>query len=78
MPYHPHTNKKSKHPVLSAAVLITTIVGPAITIPQVYQIFAYQNSQGVSVITWTTAIFTSMIWLSYGIIHKEKPISIAS
>ena len=44
------------------------------TIPQVTTIWIDKNAGGVSLITWSTYFVTSIFWLTYGILHKEKPI----
>ena len=79
MPYHPHIkSKKDKYPLITLAVSIIAIVSPIMTLPQVYQIFSTKQAAGVSIASWTAYIITSLVWLSYGFMHKEKPIIINS
>lgn len=54
------------------------IVGPALGIPQVLKIFVEKEASSVSIFTWSGFIVISIIWLTYGILHREKPIIIAN
>ncbi|NCP67432.1 hypothetical protein GW756_02010 [bacterium] len=49
-------------------------VGPVMTLPQLYTIWIEQNAAGVSIVTWSAYIFTAAFWLTYGILHQQKPI----
>ena len=49
-------------------------VGPIMTLPQLYTVWVDQSAAGVSLITWSAYIFTAAFWITYGFIHKEKPI----
>jgi uncharacterized protein with PQ loop repeat len=40
--------------------------------PQVYQIFHDKNASGVSLASWTGFEVLNIMWLIYGIVHKEK------
>jgi len=43
------------------------------TIPQIYDIWITKRPS-VNAITWTSYLLIGMVWLFYGIVHKEKPI----
>jgi uncharacterized protein with PQ loop repeat len=73
MAQFPHLTKK-KVALFDRMVVVTSLVAPIMTIPQVVQIWSTQNAQGVSLYTWGTYFIGSLIWITYGIIHKEKPI----
>jgi uncharacterized protein with PQ loop repeat len=53
------------------------IAGPLFSIPQLYQIWSTQDAVGVSLLSWSAFTIGSMFWLTYGIVHKEKPIIIS-
>lgn len=72
---YPHPNKLKRF--MDKAIFVIGVIGPVMTIPQVNEIWINHNAAGVSILTWTTYIFTSIFWLAYGILHKEKPIIIA-
>jgi uncharacterized protein with PQ loop repeat len=67
---HPEFLKR----MLDRVIYLVGFFGPISTLPQVYTIYAYHNAAGVSVFTWTTLAFFSIIWITYGIVHKEKVI----
>jgi uncharacterized protein with PQ loop repeat len=72
---YPSKNKYIKF--LDKIILAIAVIGPALTIPQIFRIFYYQNATGVSIITWSLYVLFDIPWIVYGVIHKEKPIIIA-
>ena len=54
------------------------LIGPLVTLPQLVEIWSRGADAGVSIITWAGYLALSVFWLSYGIMHKEKPIIIAN
>jgi len=67
-------SKKKWKRYLDTIIYAAGIAGPIITIPQIWQIWHHQNASGVSLTSWTGYLFIAVIWLFYGIVHKEKPI----
>jgi len=57
---------------------LDSVIGPFSAIPQVVEIWLGKNATGVSVTSWLLYIVLAIIWLFYGIVHKEKPIIINS
>ncbi|MEK7573574.1 MAG: SemiSWEET family transporter [Patescibacteria group bacterium] len=76
--HHPvhKTNNSVFHKALNFVIAIVATASPLITLPQLFDIYTKHNASGVSSITWLAYIFTSVIWLYYGFIHKEKVIII--
>ena len=62
--------------IFHGVVMVVAMTSPLITLPQLLSIYVTRNASGVSSITWFAYIFTSTIWLSYGIIHRERVIII--
>ena len=60
--------------IVDRAVYIIGTIAVLMTLPQVLKIWIEQNPTGVSLLTWSTYLFSNSIWISYGILHKEKPI----
>ena len=60
--------------MLDKSIYTVSVIGLAMTIPQITKIWIEQNASGVSLIAWSTYVFTAFVWLMYGIAHKEKPI----
>jgi len=55
-------------------MLIFALIEPLATIPQIYNIWIYKDTSGVSLATWTFYSLTYFIWLLYGIKTTDKPI----
>ncbi len=77
-----HKHKRSRpsqaHPFLDRLVYVAAIVSPLMTIPQLWKIWIEQNASGISLITWSTYLLVSIVWLSYGIAHKERAIILSN
>ena len=76
-PYSFPSRKKLKD-FMDTIIYIVAIFGPFIAIPQVLKIWYLKDASGVSLLTWIGYLFGGFFWLSYGIIHKEKPIIITN
>lgn len=63
---------------MDGAIYAAGVVSPMMTLPQIWQIWEAQSAEGVSLITWSSYLFFSVLWLFYGVIHKEKPIIISN
>lgn len=60
-------------------VTIVAFIGPLTSVPQILEIWVVDKSAaGVSVITWTLFVLMAVIWLLYGIVHKQRPIIISN
>jgi uncharacterized protein with PQ loop repeat len=69
---HPHFLKRW----VDRGVYFVGVVGPIMTLPQLYTVWFEQNTSGVSVTTWASYAFMSSFWLLYGMVHQERPIMI--
>ena len=84
--FHLHLRKRSTAPgepypsadrwkaVLDSTVYVVGILGPVMTLPQLAQIWLKHEARGVSVVSWASYVIFSVIWLVYGIVHRERPI----
>lgn len=54
------------------------IATPIALFPQVFRLFTYQDAAGLSIITWSMLGCINILWIVYGIVHKERPILIAN
>lgn len=70
---HLHKRRKKRQSSVDKLVYLAVIFGPMMTLPQVYSIWI-EKSDGVSVISWVSYLVIAVIWLFYGLKHKEKPI----
>jgi uncharacterized protein with PQ loop repeat len=59
---------------LDKLMYVVGALGLIMTIPQIAEIWVNHNAGGVSVISWISYTIFSVIWLIYGIVHKERVI----
>lgn len=69
---YPHPDKWKRF--MDKAIYVIGVAGPIMTIPQLMKIWVEKDASGVSVISWSSYLVIAVFWLTYGIIHKEKPI----
>jgi len=67
-------HRKAKYKTVDRLTYIAAIVEPAITIPQVIVIFRDKTAAGIAISSLFGAQIFTLVWLWYGIIHKEKVI----
>lgn len=58
-------------------MIVFATVEPIATIPQILQIWGGHNTEGVSLLTWSFYTATSVIWLVYGLLKKDKPLIVS-
>jgi|TARA_B100002003_G_scaffold31051_2_gene26165 uncharacterized protein with PQ loop repeat len=51
---------------------------PLVTLEQIWKIWVEKSASGVGLITWIVFTINAVVWLAYGIVHKEKPLIISS
>ncbi len=84
--YHLHKRKqKEKYPhpnrwkrILDKVIYVVGVIGPLMTLPQLYNIWIDKNAAGVSALSWGAYAVIALVWLAYGITHIEKPIILNS
>ena len=67
---HPSIGKRW----LDRAVVLMGIGTMLATIPQVLEIWANQNAEGVSAITWSYYSLYGVLMRAYGVVHHERVI----
>lgn len=67
---HPHPHKR----LVDSLVYGVGLFAPLLTAQQSYKIHSEQTADGVSLFTFAGFVFVNIIWLWYGLLHKEKPI----
>jgi MtN3 and saliva related transmembrane protein len=67
---HDHDTRR----VIDRLIYVVVIGGPLMNVPQLYKIIIHKNAMGVSAISWMAFAIGSLLWLSYGIVHRDKPI----
>lgn len=69
---YPHPEKFKRG--LDKVIYFYATIMPVFTSTQVFKIYSSGSAQGVSLIAWSAYLFGTLLWLTYGIAHKEKPI----
>lgn len=72
-----HKRKVTVSPV-DKLVYVAAFAEPASAVPQVVAIYAAKTAAGISLFTWSAYLTFSLIWLWYGIVHKQRALIIAS
>lgn len=70
------STKRQAQNSLGRFIIILGIVNVFATLPQIYQIWAHQNSNGVSIIAWAYYVFYTVILFVYASSLKSKPMTI--
>lgn len=59
-------------------VYLIGLFGVIVFLPQLYKIWVGQNVAGLSLTSWAGMTIGSVIWLIYGVIHKQKPLIVVN
>lgn len=59
-------------------MIVAGTVAPLVLLPQVIQIHTLKDAGSFSLVTWVLVLCGNFLWVSYGIIHKEKTIYLAN
>jgi len=54
------------------------VLSVIVLFPQVFKIWSQKNASGLSLFSWVGILLGTIFWLTYGLIHKEKPIIVAN
>ena len=71
-----HSSRNTLKDVIDRAVYLIGIFGVIIYIPQLVKIWLEKSVTGLSLTSWIGIFIGSIIWLLYGIAHKQKPLVI--
>jgi MtN3 and saliva related transmembrane protein len=69
---YPHPNKLKG--LLDRWIYVVGVAGPLMTIPQLYTLWSTRDAGSLSLSTWSAYLVIAIIWIIYGILHKEKPL----
>ena len=54
------------------------IIAPLALLPQVIKLYTSQDPSGLALSTWLILGFLNIIWLVYGHVHREPPITLTN
>lgn len=69
---HPDPVKR----MVDVVIYIVGILAPLMAIPQMLKIWIEKAAEGVSLFSWSALLVSAIIWLLYGLLHREKPLII--
>ena len=62
--------------LLDKTAIMAGIIGPIMTLPQIWQIYHFQNAVGVSALSWGAFAILDIPFILYGFVHKNTLIQI--
>jgi uncharacterized protein with PQ loop repeat len=68
------TKNQADSKLVDRMTYVVAVIEPAVTLPQVYLIFRDQTAEGIALTSWVGYQLFTLVWLWYGIVHKEKVI----
>lgn len=68
----------ARRQLFDRVMYVIGLFAPLMTVPQIVKIWAYQDADGVSWLSWGGYALGSTFWFVYGVLHKEKPIIICN
>jgi uncharacterized protein with PQ loop repeat len=64
---------------IDRVVTAAAFIGPLTSLPQIIEIwFVDESAAGVSVLTWSAFVLMAVVWLLYGLVHKQRPVIISN
>ncbi len=57
---------------------VVAVATPLVVLPQVLQVFTTKDAGGLSLQTWVLLGCINVLWVLYGLVHREPPIYLSS
>jgi uncharacterized protein with PQ loop repeat len=67
-------DRKNAIKLMDTVVYIGAALVPLTLLPQLLKIWVWKTAAGVSLISWIAFLGGASFWLTYGILHRAKPI----
>lgn len=65
-------------PTIARVTVVVAVVGPLMTLPQIYNVWVRGQTAGVSVVTWSLYTACAAIWIAYGASIRDRPLVISN
>ena len=62
--------------ILDKAAIVSGVIGPLMTLPQIWQIYRFHMASGVSAISWIAFGTLDLPFILYGVAHRSRLIFI--
>jgi len=69
---YPHPNKFQRY--FDKIFIIVAVGSPFTAVPQAVKIWTTKQAGDISLTSWLLVLLLQTMWLTYGLVHKEKPI----
>jgi len=63
--------------MLDHATMAVGVLAPIMTFTQAWKIWETKSSADLSLWTWIAFFIASLVWTIYGIVHREKTVTIS-
>ncbi len=63
---------------LDRLLIVVAVVAPMTMLPQIIKLYATRDVASFSLTSWALFCVFNLLWLVYGIVHKDKPILISN
>jgi uncharacterized protein with PQ loop repeat len=71
-------DKNAANSLLLSLVFFVSIAEPVATLPQIYTIWVYKQTAGVSLLSWCLYLFAAGVWLTYGFNRNDRALIVSS
>ncbi len=61
--------------MLDQSIYFVSVLAPLSSLPQILQVWQGHQTAGISLVTWSAYAGINVLWIAYGIIHSENPIT---
>jgi uncharacterized protein with PQ loop repeat len=65
--------QKQNRTKVDSVMSVAAVLHPLMAVPQVVQIYATQQTAGLSLFTWAAWLVLGLVFLTYGLAHKLGP-----
>ena len=72
--HEPFPHQENIKKTFDRLIYVVVILGPIMNLPQLFKVWFHKDASGVSFVSWMSFSIFSIIWMAYGVVHKEKPI----
>lgn len=69
---YPHPNMSVRF--IDGMATCAGIIGPLMTVPQLFRVYAEHQAAGLSVVSWFSWALLDIPFIVYGIVHKDRVI----
>jgi len=70
--------QKLIEPHVDRVVMLLGVIYPLAMSPQLYNVWVLNRTAGLSGITSIVGLVVSVIWVIYGLLHRQRPIWVAN